>query len=56
MYGSRSIMALGVFVGFLDLIWARECIGESLALFLIYLFLYALILGLVARNAFICMY
>jgi hypothetical protein len=53
MYKSRSIIALGVFVGFLGLFWTKACVGESLALFMLYLFLRALILLLLARNAFI---
>jgi hypothetical protein len=52
MYRSRSIIALGVFVGFLGLFWTKECVGENLAIFLLYLFSYALILLLLARNAF----
>jgi hypothetical protein len=53
MYKSRSIIALGVFVGFLGFFGTKACVGESLALFLLYLFLCALILLLQARNAFI---
>jgi hypothetical protein len=56
MYRSRSIIALGVFVGFLGLFWTRECVGESLAPEVLYLFLCAFILLLLARNAFICVH
>jgi hypothetical protein len=44
MYRSRSIKALGVFVGFLGLFYTKACVGESFALFMLYLFLCALIL------------
>jgi hypothetical protein len=47
-------MALGVFVGFLGLFWTRECVGECLAPVLLYLFLCAFILLLLARNAITC--
>jgi hypothetical protein len=53
MYRSRSIIALGVFVGFLGLFRTKACVGEVLAIFLLYLFLYTLILYLLTRNAFI---
>jgi hypothetical protein len=53
---SRSIIALGVFVGFLGLFWTKASVGESLVSVMLYLFLYALILLLLARNVFICMY
>jgi hypothetical protein len=56
MYRSRSIIALSVFVGSLGLFWAKACVGESLGSFLLYLFLYALILYLLTRNAFICVH
>jgi hypothetical protein len=55
MYRSRFIITLGVFVGFLGFFWTRACVGEILAPVLLYLFLYALILLLLARNAlFVC--
>jgi hypothetical protein len=41
---SKSIIAIGVFVGSLGLFWAKACVGESLVLLLLYLFLYVLIL------------
>jgi hypothetical protein len=44
MHRIRSIIALGVYVGFLGLFEARASVGESLTTFLFYLFLYALIL------------
>jgi hypothetical protein len=56
MYRSRYIIALGVFVGFLGLFWTKTCVGEGLAIFLLYLFLYSLILLLLARNAFNCVH
>jgi hypothetical protein len=43
-----------VFVGFLVLIWTRECVGESLAPEVLYLFLRAFILSRLARNAMFC--
>jgi hypothetical protein len=42
MYRSRSVIALGVFVGFLSLLYTRECVEESLAPEVLYLFLYML--------------
>jgi hypothetical protein len=56
MYRSRSIIALGVLVCFLGLFQSRACVGESLDPVLASLFLYALILLLLARNAFICVH
>jgi hypothetical protein len=53
MHRSRSIIDLGVFVGFLGLFWTKECVGERLTTFLLYLLLYALILSMLARNAFV---
>jgi hypothetical protein len=46
-------MAIDVFVGFLGLFWTRECVGESLAPEVLYLFLCAFILFVLVRNAFI---
>jgi hypothetical protein len=46
-------MAIGVFNGSLGLFWTKACVGESLASLLLYLFLYALIPYMLARNAFI---
>jgi hypothetical protein len=43
-----------VFVGFLGLFETRVCVGDSLAPKMLYLFLCAFILLLLARNAFIC--
>jgi hypothetical protein len=54
MYRSRSIIALGVFVGFLGLFWTKACVGESLAPEVLYLFLCAFILLLLARNVINC--
>jgi hypothetical protein len=51
MCRSRSIIALGVFVGFLGLFWTREIVRESLGPEVLYLFLYAFILFMVNRNA-----
>jgi hypothetical protein len=51
MYRSRSIIALSVFVGFLDLFWTRETMRESLGPEVLYLFLYTFILFMVNRNA-----
>jgi hypothetical protein len=45
-----------VFVCFLGLFWTREGVGENLAPEGLYLFLCALILLLLARNAFICVH
>jgi hypothetical protein len=42
-----------VFVGSLSLFWTRACVGESLGSLLFCLFLYVLILSMLARNAFI---
>jgi hypothetical protein len=44
--------AIGVFIGSLGLFWTKACVGERLDSFLLYLFYYALILYLLARNAF----
>jgi hypothetical protein len=44
--------AIGVFIGSLGLFWTKECVGERLDSFLLYLFYYALILYLLTRNAF----
>jgi hypothetical protein len=41
---SRTIIAIGVFVGSLGLFWAKACVGEGLVSLLSYLFLYVLIL------------
>jgi hypothetical protein len=38
------------------LFWTKACVGESLASFLLYLFLYVLILLMLARNAFNCVH
>jgi hypothetical protein len=51
MCRSRSIKAIDVFVGFLDLYWTRETVRESLGPEVLYLFLYAIILFMVNRNA-----
>jgi hypothetical protein len=51
MCRSRSIIALGVFVGFLGFFWTREIVRESLGPEVLYLFLYAFILFMVNRNA-----
>jgi hypothetical protein len=56
IYRSKSVIALGVFVGFLCLFWTKACVGEVLGIFLLYIFLYALILYLLTRNAFICVH
>jgi hypothetical protein len=53
MHRSRSRIEPGVFVGYLGLFWTKACVGESLGSFRLYLFYYALILYLLARNAFI---
>jgi hypothetical protein len=50
MCRSRSIKAIDVFVGFLDLFWTIETVRESLGPEVLY-FLYAFILFLVNRNA-----
>jgi hypothetical protein len=42
---------MDVFVGFLGLFWTRETMRESLGPEVLYLFLYALILFIVNRNA-----
>jgi hypothetical protein len=54
MCSSRSIIAMDVFVGPLGLSYTREGVGESLALEVLYLFLCAFILFMLARNAIIC--
>jgi hypothetical protein len=46
----KSIKAIDVFVGFLDLFWTRETVRESLGPEVLYLFLYAFILFMVNRN------
>jgi hypothetical protein len=51
MCRSRSIKAIIVFVGFLDLFWTREIVRESFGPEVLYLFLYAFILCMVNRNA-----
>jgi hypothetical protein len=51
MCRSRSIKAIYVFVGFLDLFWTIESVRESLDPEVIYSFLYSFILFLVNRNA-----
>jgi hypothetical protein len=51
MCRSRSIIALGVFVGFLGLFWTRETVRESLGPEVLYLFLYVFVLFMVNRNA-----
>jgi hypothetical protein len=51
MSRSRSIKAIDVFVGFLGLFWTREAVRESFSLEVLYLFLYAIILFMVNRNA-----
>jgi hypothetical protein len=51
MCRSRSIKAIGVFVGFLDLFWTIGTVRESLGPEVLYLFLYAFILFLVDGNA-----
>jgi hypothetical protein len=51
MCRSRSIKAIYVFVGFLDLFWTIESVRESLDPEVLYSFLYAFILFLVNRNA-----
>jgi hypothetical protein len=51
MCRSRSIIALGVFVGFLGLFWTRETLRESLGPEVLYLFLYVFVLFMVNRNA-----
>jgi hypothetical protein len=48
---SRSIKAIDVFVGFLDLFWTIERVRESLGPEVLYFFLYAFILFLLNRNA-----
>jgi hypothetical protein len=53
MYRSRSIKAIVVFVGLLDLFWTREIVRESLGPEVLYLYLYSFILYLVNRNAII---
>jgi hypothetical protein len=53
MHRSRSRIDPGVFVGYLGLFWTKACVGENLGSFLLYFFCYALILYLLARNAFI---
>jgi hypothetical protein len=53
MCRSRSIKAIGVFVGSLGLFWTIETVRESLSPEVLYLFLYASILFLVNRNAII---
>jgi hypothetical protein len=47
---SSFITALDVYVGCLALFWTREEVRESLGLEMPYLFLYAFILFVVARN------
>jgi hypothetical protein len=47
----RSIKAIDVFVGLLDLFWTRETVRESLGPEVLYLFLYAFILFMGNRNA-----
>jgi hypothetical protein len=42
-----------MFIGSLGLFWTKACVGERLDIFLLYLFLYALIPYMLARNAFI---
>jgi hypothetical protein len=51
MCRSRSIKAIDVFVGFLDLLWTRETMRESLGPEMLYLFSYVFILFVVNRNA-----
>jgi hypothetical protein len=53
MCRSRSIKAIDVFVGSLDLIWTIKIVRESLGPEMLYLFLYACILFLVNRNVII---
>jgi hypothetical protein len=50
MYRSRSIIALGVFVGFLCLFGTRETVRESLGPEVLYFFINAFILFVVYRN------
>jgi hypothetical protein len=52
MCKSRSTKAIGVFIGSLGLFWDKACEGARLDSFLLYLFIYALILFLLTRNAF----
>jgi hypothetical protein len=51
MCRSRSIKAIDVFVGFLDLFWTKETVREGLGPEVLYLLLYAFILFMVNRNA-----
>jgi hypothetical protein len=51
MCRARSIKAIDVFVGFLDLFWTRGIVRESLGPEVFYLFLYAFILFVVKRYA-----
>jgi hypothetical protein len=43
-------MAIDVFAGFLGLFYTRECVGESLTLEVLYLFIYEFIFFVVNRN------
>jgi hypothetical protein len=56
MCRSRSTKAIGVFIGYLGLFWTKSWVGESLDSFRLYLFLCVLILYLLTRNAFICVF
>jgi hypothetical protein len=51
MCRSGCIKAIDAFVGFLDLLWTRETMRESLGPEMLYLFSYAFILFVVNRNA-----
>jgi hypothetical protein len=50
---SKIHEGIGVFIGSLGLFWTKAYVGESLGSFLLYLFVCALILYMLARNAFI---
>jgi hypothetical protein len=56
MCRSRSIKAINVFAGFLDLFWIIETVRASLGPEGLYLFLYAFMLFMVIRNAIIDMF
>jgi hypothetical protein len=47
-------MAIYVFIGFLGFSLTRECVGQSLAREVLYLFLCAFLLLFLARNAINC--
>jgi hypothetical protein len=50
MLSSRFKIAMDVFVGFLALFYIRDGVGENLAPEVLYLFFYAFISFVVARN------